>query len=233
MDGTFQDRVEAIRQRIAAACARAERPAGSVKLLPVTKTFPPDVVRMAADAGFSAFGENKVQEAQAKIPLCPARLEWHLIGHLQTNKARPAARLFAAIHSVDSIALLEKLDAAAAEEGRRLDVLLQVNVSGEASKSGLEPAAAPAAAAAANALPHLVLTGLMTIPPADPDPERARPYFRKLRELRDALQQRMGAPLPDLSMGMSHDFETAIEEGATWVRLGSALFGSRPRGEAP
>jgi pyridoxal phosphate enzyme (YggS family) len=233
MDGTFQERLEAIRLRMAQACLRAGRAPGSVKLLPVTKTHGPDIVRLAAEAGLPAVGENKVQEAFAKIPLCPASLQWHLIGHLQSNKARLAAGLFTVIHTADSIALLEKLDAAAAEEGRRLDVLLQVNVSGEASKSGLDPAAAPAAAARANALPNLVLTGLMTIPPADPDPEKARPHFRKLRELRDALQESIGVPLPELSMGMSHDFETAIEEGATWIRLGSALFGSRPRGEAP
>jgi pyridoxal phosphate enzyme (YggS family) len=229
MDATFQERLEAIRQRMADACARSGRQPDCVKLLPVTKTFGPDAVSLAASAGLTVFGENKVQEALAKIPLCPSSLQWHLIGHLQTNKARLAARLFSVIHSVDSIELLEKLDSAAADEGRRLDILLQVNVSGEASKYGLQPAAASAAAIRANALPNLVLTGLMTIPPAESDSEKTRPHFRRLRELREAIQQDTGTPLPELSMGMSYDFETAIEEGATWIRVGSALFGTRTR----
>jgi pyridoxal phosphate enzyme (YggS family) len=203
-----------------------------VRLLPVTKTWGPEAVGLAVEAGLADVGENKVQEAQSKMPLCPSSVQWHLIGHLQTNKVRLAARLFSVIHSVDSLVLLDKLDAAAAEEGRRLEVLLQVNIAGEATKHGLEPAAVPAAVARANALPHLVLTGLMTIPPADSDPEKTRPHFRHLRTFRDDMQQRIGAPLPELSMGMSHDFEVAIEEGATWIRLGSALFGSRPKGVA-
>lgn len=232
MDEGIQQRAEALRRRADEACRRAGRDPDSVRILPVSKTVGPEAVCAAADAGFDAFGENKVQEAMGKIPLCPSRLAWHLVGRLQSNKVRPAARLFSVIHSVDSISLLEKLDAAAAEEGRTLTVLLQVNISGELSKSGLAPAEAPAAAACANALPRLVLAGLMTLPPADPDPEKARPYFRQLRDLRDSLQDRLGAPLPELSMGMSHDFETAIEEGATWVRIGSALFGPRRPGGA-
>ncbi len=229
MDATFQERLAAIRRRMADACARSGRQPDCVKLLPVTKTFGPDAVSEAAAAGLTVFGENKVQEALAKIPLCPSFLQWHLIGHLQSNKVRLAARLFSVIHSVDSIELLEKLDSAAAEEGRRLDILLQVNVSGEASKYGLAPAAARAAAIRANALPNLVLTGLMTIPPAESDSEKTRPHFRRLRDLREAIQQETGTPLPELSMGMSYDFETAIEEGATWIRVGSALFGTRTR----
>lgn len=232
MEDSFQSRADAIRKRVEAACLRAGRDPAGVRILPVSKTFGPDEVRAAADAGFDAFGENKVQEAQRKIPLCPARLEWHLIGHLQSNKVRPAATLFSVFHSADSVSILEKLDEAAADAGRRLTVLLQVNISGELSKSGMSPSAVAEAVIRANALPHLVLTGLMTIPPADPDPEKARPHFRKLRELRDDLQERLGTPMPDLSMGMSHDFETAVEEGATWLRIGSALFGSRRTGGA-
>lgn len=233
MDNGFQERLEGIRRRMDGACARAGRDPASVRLLPVSKTFGPEAIRQAAEAGLDVFGENKVQEALAKIPLCPGRLHWHLIGHLQSNKIRPAVRLFETVHSADSIGLLERLDAACAEEGRRMDVLLQVNVSGESSKHGLRPEEARAAAERANALPNLVLKGLMTIPPALPESEQIRPHFRRLRELRDGLRDALGIPLEELSMGMSHDFETAIEEGATWIRVGSALFGVRTRGEEP
>lgn len=232
MDNTFQERLDAIRRRMAEACSRAGRDPAAVRLLPVSKTFGPESVREAAEAGLDAFGENRVQEAQGKIPLCQSHLHWHLIGHLQSNKARQAVRLFSVIHSVDSLPLLEKLDAAAAEEGRPLEVFLQINIAGETSKFGMPPEAAVAAVNQANALPRLVLKGLMTIPPWDPDPEQVRPHFRKLRELRDSLQERTGTPLPDLSMGMSGDFEVAIAEGATWIRVGSALFGSRRPGDA-
>jgi pyridoxal phosphate enzyme (YggS family) len=231
MENTLQQRLDAIRRRMAEACLRAGRDPATVRLLPVSKTFGPGAVREASEAGLDAFGENRVQEAMGKIPLCPARLQWHLIGHLQSNKARQAARLFTVVHSVDSLPLLEKLDAAAAEEGRRIDVLLQIDVSGEATKFGMPPGEAPAAVTLADSLPHLVLKGLMTIPPWDPEPEQVRPFFKKLRELRDSLQERTGTPLPDLSMGMSGDFEAAIAEGATWIRVGSALFGPRRPGE--
>ncbi|MFO7534745.1 MAG: YggS family pyridoxal phosphate-dependent enzyme [Kiritimatiellia bacterium] len=230
MDNGFQERLEGIRRRMREACDRAGRDPSSVRLLPVSKTFGPDAVLRAAESGLDVFGENKVQEAQAKIPLCPGRLHWHLIGHLQSNKVRAAVRLFETVHSADSIGLLERLDAACAEEGRRLDVLLQVNVSGEATKHGLRPDEARAAAEFANALPNLVLRGFMTIPQAFSESEGVRPSFRRLRELRDGLRDSLGIPLEELSMGMSHDFETAIEEGATWIRVGSALFGARTRG---
>jgi len=173
------------------------------------------------------FGENRVQEAAAKIPLCPHDLEWHLVGHLQSNKVRPAVRLFSVIHSVDSIPLLRRLDQIAGEEGRRLRVLLEVNVAGERSKFGFAPEALPEAVAEANRLPRLELVGLMTVPPICRDPEDVRPFFRALRELRDRCAEQSGTPLPELSMGMSADFEIAIAEGATMIRVGTDLFGPR------
>ena len=233
MEAVFRDRLEAVRRRMAEACARCGRDPASVRLLPVSKPVPPSAIREAAEAGLTAFGENRVQEAQAKIPLCPGQIQWHLIGHLQSNKVRPVVRLFSAVHSVDSVDLLDKLNAAAGEAGRRIEVLLQVNIAGEAAKHGMKPGEAPGAVEAANAFPNLILTGLMTIPPFDPDPAKSRPHFRKLRELRDSLQERTGTPLPELSMGMSNDFGEAIAEGATWIRIGSALFGDRKKGAEP
>ena len=232
METGFQKRLEAIQRRMAAACASANRDPASVRLLPVSKTFGPEAVCEAAEAGLTVFGENKVQEAKAKIPLCPGRLHWHLIGHLQSNKARLAVGLFTVIHAVDSVSLLDRLDAVCAESGRRLEVFLEINVAGEACKFGMRPEDAEAAVTRANRLTHVTVTGLMTMPPFDPDAERVRPHFRRLRELRDSLQDRTGTPLPELSMGMSHDFETAIAEGATWIRVGTALFGVRPKGGA-
>lgn len=224
MNETFAERLDAVERRIASACEKAGRPRGSVRLLAVSKTKPPEAVREAVACGLRLFGENKVQEAQAKIPLCPSGLEWHLIGHLQTNKAKAAANLFQLIHSVDSVKLLEALESHAATT---LPVLLQVNVSGEASKSGMDPAEVAAAVEASNAMQKVEVHGLMTIPPFAPDPEKTRIHFRALRELRDQVQDETGTPLPELSMGMSHDLEVAIEEGSTWVRIGTDLFGSR------
>jgi len=179
----------------------------------------------AAEAGQILFGENKVQEAQSKIPLCPGNLQWHLIGHLQSNKARIAASgMFRMIHSVDSEKLLRALDEYAAVP---LPVLIQVNVSGEGSKEGCAPDEAAALIEAANQCSKVEVHGLMTIPPFTPDPEKARIHFSNLRKLRDRLQQETGTPLPELSMGMSHDFEVAIEEGSTFVRIGSSIFGER------
>jgi pyridoxal phosphate enzyme (YggS family) len=224
MNEAFAERLEAVECRIAAACSKAGRPRGSVRLLAVSKTKPPEAVREAVDCGLRLFGENKVQEAQSKIPLCPDGLEWHLIGHLQSNKAKIAANLFQMIHSVDSLKLLRALDTHA---GTTLPVLLQVNVSGEASKSGMTPAEAVEVIEAANQMAKVEVHGLMTIPPFTADPEKARGHFVALRELRDQLEQETGTPLPELSMGMSHDLEIAIEEGSTWVRIGTDLFGSR------
>ena len=235
--GGIAANLEAVRGRIAAACARAGRAPDAVRLLAVSKTYGPEAVREAAAAGQRLFGENRVQEAAAKIPDCPGNLEWHLVGHLQGNKAAAAARLFDWVHSVDSAKLLEALDRHAAEAGRTLQVLVQVNVSGERSKSGLAPAAAPGVLALANQLRNVQVRGLMTIPPLAEDPEKSRPYFQRLRELRDRWATETGTDLPELSMGMTHDLEVAIEEGATYVRVGTGIFGARakpaPEAEAP
>jgi pyridoxal phosphate enzyme (YggS family) len=222
---SIRENLEAVEIRIAAACAKAGRKRIEVKLVAVSKTNPAGAVIEAAEAGQVLFGENRVQEAQAKIPLCPGHLQWHLIGHLQSNKARIAASgLFRMIHSVDSEHLLRELDKYAALP---LPVLIQVNISGEGSKEGCAPAEAAALIEAANQCGKVEVHGLMTIPPFTPDPEKARLHFSSLRKLRDQLQQETGTPLPELSMGMSHDFEVAIEEGATFIRVGSDIFGGR------
>lgn len=222
---SIRDNLEAVEVRIAAACRKAGRNRDEVKLVAVSKTKPADAVLEAAGAGQILFGENKVQEAQTKIPLCPGHLQWHLIGHLQSNKARVAASgLFRMIHSVDSEKLLRLLDEYAAVP---LPVLIQVNVSGEGSKEGCAQEEAAALVEAANQCSKVEVHGLMTIPPFTPDPEKARIHFSNLRKLRDRLQQETGTPLPELSMGMSHDFEIAIEEGATYIRVGSDIFGGR------
>jgi pyridoxal phosphate enzyme (YggS family) len=220
----FSERLEQVEQRIQNACKQAARSRESIRLLAVSKTKPPESVRIAADCGLRCFGENRVQEAQAKIPRCPEGLEWHLIGHLQTNKAKLAARLFKMIHSVDSIRLLETLDAHAPTT---LPILLQVNLAGEASKFGMKPNEIAETIEAANQMQKVEVHGLMTIPPFSPDPEKTRIHFANLRKLRDRLQDETGTPLPELSMGMSHDLEVAIEEGSTWIRIGTDLFGHR------
>jgi PLP dependent protein len=224
---SMAERIEEVRGRLAAACARAGRAPDEVTLVAVSKTQPPEAVCEAAACGLRVFGENKVQEAAAKMPQCPSALEWHLVGHLQSNKARLAIRLFRLIHSVDSLALLERLDRMAGEEGGGVRALLEVNVAGEASKFGLPPGEVEAVLDGARALSRVEVLGLMTIPPPTAELDRARGHFRVLRELRDRLQTQSGYGLPELSMGMSYDFEAAIEEGATLVRVGTDLFGSR------
>jgi PLP dependent protein len=217
-----------VRDRIARAAQRARRRPEEITLVAVTKTFPVEAVHAAHDAGLRHFGENRVQEMEAKQPaLAGLDATWHFIGHLQSNKARRAAQLFDRIDSLDSISLAQKLDAAAREIGKRLPVLIEVHLGGEAAKSGAEASALPELVNAVGLLASLDLRGLMAVPPYSDDPERVRPYFQQLRELRDALAQRLGRPLPTLSMGMSHDFEVAIEEGASEIRLGTALFGPR------
>jgi pyridoxal phosphate enzyme (YggS family) len=218
-----------LRQRMADACARAGRDPASVTLLPVSKGQPPAVVESAAALGLSLFGENKVQEAKAKMAACSTRLRWHMIGHLQSNKCRDAAELFAMVESVDSLRLAQELDKRAEQAGRTLPVLLEVNVVGEASKFGYGPDALVSELPRLNALPRLEIHGLMIVPPWSPEPESVRPVFRRLRELKIRCEDVLGAPLPHLSMGMSGDFEVAIEEGATEIRIGTALFGPRPR----
>ena len=217
-----------VRERIARAAEHTGRRADEVTLVAVSKTFPAEAIRAAYDAGLREFGENRVQEFEAKQPkIADLNATWHLIGHLQSNKARRTAQLFDRVDSVDSLALAQKLDSAAAEYGKCLPVLIEVHLGGEATKSGVAETELSALAEGFSALAHLELRGLLAIPPYSDDPERARPYFRKLRELRDGLSHRLGRPFPALSMGMSHDFEVAIEEGATEIRLGTALFGSR------
>ena len=224
---SLADNLAAIQQRIEAASARSGRDPRSVTLLAVTKSQPPEVVREAADCGHILFGENKVQEAKAKIPLCPGRLRWHFIGHLQSNKCRDAVELFEMIESVDSLSLAQEISKRADAAAKAMPVLLEVNVAGESSKFGYSPENLLAELKALNALPRIEVQGLMTVPPWSSEPEKSRPHFRRLRELKRECEQVLGAPLLQLSMGMSGDFELAIEEGATLVRLGTALFGPR------
>ena len=222
--------LERVRERIARAAERAGRRAEGITLLAVSKTFSADTIRAAYEAGLRSFGENRVQELEAKQPKLADLTDttWHLIGHLQSNKVRRAAHLFHHVDSIDSLAVAQKLDSAAAAERKQLPVLIEVRLGGEETKSGVTERDLPALADSVERLPHLELRGLMTIPPYCDDPEAARPYFRKLRDLRDGVSQRLGRALPALSMGMSHDFEVAIEEGSTEVRIGTALFGPRP-----
>lgn len=223
------------RGRIDAAARRAGRHPEEIALMAVTKTFPAECIREAYDAGLRLFGENRVQEFAGKFDaLRDLRdAEWHLIGHLQTNKAAKAAELFGAIDSVDSLRLAEKLNASAQKLGKKLAVLIEINVGGETAKSGVAPESDELTdlLRAAPSLKHLEFRGLMTIPPFIEDPQQARPYFRKLRELRDQVAARRIPAIgtDTLSMGMSHDFEVAIEEGSTCVRVGTAIFGERTK----
>ena len=216
---SLADRLELVRERIERACARAQRDPASVRVLAVTKIFGPEVIREAWAAGLREFGENYVQEMERKASAV-ADLEgarFHLIGHLQSNKTKKAAQLFSAIDSLDSVKLVNRLDA----EAVPLDVMIEVKLSEEDAKTGADPAALGEIVSAIRASRHLTLRGLMTVPPWSEDAELSRPYFARLRELAE------DHGIPELSMGMSHDMEVAIEEGATWVRVGTALFGSR------
>jgi len=221
--------IKSVQDRISASCARASRDPGSVTIMAVTKGQPPEAVSEANRCGLALFGENKVQEAKAKIPLCSNRLRWHMIGHLQTNKCRDAAALFEMVQSVDSLHLAAELNRRAEQLSRKLPILLEINVAGEASKFGYPPERMLAELNELNAFPRLEIHGLMAIPPWAPNPEKARPMFRFLRGLKTEAEQKLGAPLPHLSMGMSGDFEVAIEEGSTMVRIGTAIFGERPK----
>ena len=226
---SLESRLAAVEARIAAACTRAGRAREEVTLLAVSKTHSADAVAEAARLGLTEFAESKVQEARAKIPLCPSRCRWHLIGHLQSNKARDAVALFETIQSVDSLSLAREIQKQSEKQSRRPKVLLEVNVAGESSKFGWAPDRVLEELMEVNALDRLEIHGLMTIAPYSADPEKVRSYFRRLRELRDRAADRLGAPLPVLSMGMSGDLDVAIEEGSTMVRVGTALFGDRPR----
>ena len=220
---TIAERVGAVRLQIAAACLRGGRSPEEVTIVAVSKGFPPEAVREAAAAGLSHFGENRVQEAQAKLPLLAdlaPRPTWHMVGHLQTNKVKTVLSLFDIIQSVDSLHLAQEISRRA-PQSVRVPVLLEVNVAGEAAKYGFSPDELPAAAEQVRALPRLELRGLMTVAPMVADPQETRPVFRRLRSLAESLGLR------DLSMGMSDDFEVAVEEGATIVRVGRAIFGER------
>lgn len=222
----LQERLDAINQRIAAACQRAGRDFFDVTLVAVSKTVEPARIRLAIEAGVRVLGENRVQEAAAKMPELAAivaehQVQWHLIGHLQSNKARRAVELFSTVQTVDSFKLAERLNNVADEFGKRMPVFIEVNLGGEDSKEGATPDEVLPLSEQVAKLAHLELKGLMAVPPFFDDLEEVRPFFRRLRTLRDQAQ------LKELSMGMSHDFEVAIEEGATIVRIGTALFGER------
>jgi pyridoxal phosphate enzyme (YggS family) len=230
---SISENIAAIQHRIESAARRAGRSAAGVALMGVTKTHPAERIREAHAAGLRLFGENRVQEFAAKAGALAdlTGADWHMIGHLQTNKAAKAAELFAAVDSVDSLRLAEKLDSAARTLGKKIGVLIEINVGGEAAKSGVAPLS-PELQALLHDAPRfeaLEITGLMTVPPYTDNPEGARPFFRKLRELRDTIAVRKlpGIRMDVLSMGMSHDFEVAIEEGSTCVRVGTAIFGQR------
>jgi len=224
---TFRERVGILQQRMAAACQRAGRDPATVTLLPVTKTHPAAAAEYAARQGLPAVGENRVQEGVDKQSLVTGLLRWELIGHLQSNKARLAAAHFDRIQSVDSEKLLVALNRVAAELGKQLPVLLQINAGADPAKFGAEPEAAPRLLEVALAQPHLVVDGLMTIAPLSDDPAVAVRTFAHLRAIRDRLAGQFGRPLRELSMGMSGDLEAAIAEGSTLVRIGSALYGPR------
>jgi pyridoxal phosphate enzyme (YggS family) len=233
MASDIADNLGRVRERIAAACRRANRSPDAVRLIAISKTFSAERIREAYQAGQRDFGENRVQEAAAKRPaLADLAATWHLVGHLQSNKARPARELFQWIHSLDSVRLAERLDRLPAPGGEKLPVLIEVNLGGEASKSGAAEAEVPFLAAAMSAMRTLEVRGLMTVPPFLEDPEQVRPYFRRLRRLAESLATRNlpNVSMQELSMGMSHDFEVAIEEGATMVRVGTAIFGKRMDG---
>jgi len=232
---TISENIAGVREQIARAARRAGRNADEIALMAVTKTHPADRIREAYEAGLRLFGENRVQEFGGKAAVLAdlAAARWHMIGHLQTNKASKATELFGAVDSVDSVKLAEKLDASARGLGKKISILIEVNLGGEAAKSGVAPDSRELEEllTAASRLPALEYRGLMTVPPFTEDPEGSRPHFRRLRELRDSIARRKipAIGMDTLSIGMSHDFEVAIEEGSTCVRVGTAIFGARER----
>jgi PLP dependent protein len=221
------ENLERVQKEIEAAAARAGRASELIELVAVSKTHAAEKVQAAAEAGQVLFGESRLQEARAKIPLLPSRLRWHFIGHLQRNKIRHALPLFELFHGIDSLPLAQEMERIAEEEGMHPRVLLEVNLAGEASKHGFAPEVLRRDLESALSLGRLTIEGLMTIPPLAPEAETSRPYFIALRELRDKLETEFAIGLPQLSMGMSGDFAIAIEEGATLVRVGTAIFGER------
>ena len=227
MEPDIADNLRSVRMDIADLEVRSGRPVGSVELLAVSKTHPPEAIRKAVEAGQLLFGENRVQEAKAKIPDLPTRLRWHLIGHPQSNKIRQALPLFEMFHGVDSIELVEDIQRIAADLGLFPRVLLQVNVAAESSKFGFTPERLLSQVERISRADRVQVEGLMTIPPLAPNPENSRKYFVQLRQLRDRLENEFRFSLPNLSMGMSGDYRIAVEEGATLVRVGTVIFGER------
>ena len=223
------ENLENVREQIAHAAAKAGRSADDIELVAVTKTHPPEKVREAIEAGQTLFGESRVQEARTKIPELPSNMRWHFVGHLQKNKIRHALPLFELFHGVDSLALAQEMDRIGEEEGLRPRVLLEVNVAGEGSKFGFSPENLRAEMESLLGLPRLSILGLMAIPPLAEQAEASRKYFAELRELRDRLQTEFRVDFAQLSMGMTHDFPIAVGEGATLVRVGTAIFGDRTR----
>ena len=223
------ENLERVRGQITQAAAKAGRSANDVELVAITKTHPAEKVREAVDAGHTLFGESRVQEARAKIPELPSNLRWHFVGHLQKNKIRHALPLFELFHGVDSLALAQEINRIAAEEGGHPRVLLEVNVAEEGSKFGFKTQSLRAEMESLLTIPRLSIEGLMCIPPLADEAEASRKYFVQSRELRDSLEKEFDLTLPHLSMGMTNDFPVAVEEGATLVRVGTAIFGERPR----
>jgi pyridoxal phosphate enzyme (YggS family) len=237
IEGTIARKIEAVLERVEAAASRAARHPLEIRLVAVTKSVPPARVVEAARAGLTIFGESYVQEGLEKIASVRKQLgdeagslSWHLVGRLQRNKVRLAAGAFTLVHSIDSVALAKEIDRRAGAAGRSQRILLEVNIAGEKTKAGFTPEEALIQAGAIAAFPSLRLAGLMAVPPPDANPEASRPHFRALRELRDEIRRRGLATetFRDLSMGMTDDFEVAIEEGSTWIRVGRAIFGERP-----
>ena len=223
-----RENVQKIKERIERACKRVGRNPGEVSILAASKTRTPEEIREVFEAGIRLFGENRVQEARDKIPLLSdLSIEWHMIGHLQRNKVKYAVNLFDVVESLDSKELADELEKRLSKVGKKMRVFIEVKLSPEETKHGCSPEEALELAKYVLSLEHLKLEGLMTVPPYFEDLELVRPYFRKLREIRDNLEDALGVNLPHLSMGMSHDFEVAVEEGATIVRIGTAIFGLR------
>ena len=226
---SIAENLERVREQIMQAAAKAGRAGNEIELVAITKTHPAEKVREAVDAGQALFGESRVQEARAKIPELPLNLRWHFVGHLQKNKIRHALPLFELFHGVDSFALAQEIDRIAAEEGEHPRVLLEVNVAGEGSKFGFKAETLRAEIGSLLALSRLSIEGLMCIPPLAEEAEESRKFFMQLRELRDSVEKEFAVKLPQLSMGMTQDYWIAVEEGATLVRVGTAIFGERPK----
>src|SRR5438270_6476584 len=226
---SIADNLERVREQIAQAAGKVGRAVDDIELVAISKTHDATKVREAIEAGQTLFGESRVQEARAKIPELPSSLRWHFVGHMQKNKIRPALPLFELIHSVDALALAQDINRIAEEEGAHPRILLEVNVAGEGSKFGFKPDVLRNEMEPLLGLGRLSVEGLMTIPPLAEDAEASRKFFVDLRELRDALEKEFNVKLPHLSMGMTNDFTVAIEEGATLVRVGTAIFGERKR----